>query len=281
MLLNKRSPKGYWVFIALFIVLMFASTTFPFYWMVITSLRTENEIFSVNRLLTLKNPTLDNFRYLFMKTDILWNIAFTAIISAVSTILAVIIGGLAAFALTNIRFRFRKAIGLSIFFAYIVPQAILFIPLFLIMNKVRLTNTFIGLLLAYQTFCVPFCAWLLIGYFRTIPVELKDAAIIDGCSYLKYLVTIVVPLSLPGIATASIFSFTNVWNDFLYSAVLSFEPKLRNISVALKGFLIGGDTYLWGPIMAAALLATTPMLVLYFFAQKYVTSGLTLGSVKE
>jgi multiple sugar transport system permease protein len=155
----------------------------------------------------------------------------------------------------------------------------LFIPLYIIISNLQLLNTLWALILAYQTFNVPFTTWMLLGYFRTIPAELEEAALIDGCTRLGVLGRIVLPLSAPGIVTAFIFSFTNSWNEFLYAVVLAQRSELRTLPVGIYSFQIA-DILLWGQIMAAAIIATVPVLALYMLVQRFVVQGLTAGSVK-
>jgi len=253
--------------------------TFPFYWMLLTSLKTGRAVFDTTQVLLARNLTLQNYMDLFRTTGILRWVWITAALAAASTVIALIISILAAYSITDFRYRGRKFVSFAVFLSYVIPQAMLFIPLFLLLNRVHLVNTFLGLVLAYQTFCVPFCTWLLLGYFRTLPKELKDAALIDGCTPLGVLWRIILPLAAPGIATAAIFSFTQCWNEFLYVAALAQSGHLKTLSLGISGFLVS-DIFIWGQMMAAAIIATIPMLLLFIFLQRFVVQGLTMGSVK-
>jgi len=253
--------------------------TFPFYWMLLTSFKTGRAVFDTTQVLLARNMTLKNYVDLFHTTDILRWVWTTAALAAVSTIIALIIGILAAYSITDFQYRGRKYISLAVFLSYVIPQAMLFIPLFLLLNGLKLVSTFAGLVLAYQTFCVPFCTWLLLGYFRTLPKELKDAALIDGCTPFGVLWRIILPLAAPGVATAAIFSFTQCWNEFLYAASLAQSGTIKTISLGISGFLVS-DIYIWGQMMAAAVISTLPMLLLFIFLQRYVVQGLTMGAVK-
>jgi multiple sugar transport system permease protein len=266
------------VLYALLAVLVLAAT-FPFYWMLLTSLKTGRAVFDTSQVLLARHLTLKNYRDLFVRTDIARWIFVTAGLATGSTILALAIGILAAYSITAYRYRGRRAISFSVFLAYVIPQAMLFIPLFILLNRLRLVNTFAGLLLAYQTFCVPFCTWLLMGYFRTLPAALKDAAMIDGCSRMGVLLRIVLPLSAPGVATAAIFSFTQCWNEFLYAASLTMSAGIKTISMGIAGFLVS-DVFIWGQMMAAAIVSTVPMLAICILLQRFVVQGLTMGAVK-
>ena len=266
------------VLFGILVVLMLLAT-FPFYWMLLTSLKTGRAVFDTTQVLLARNLTLQNYVDLFRTTAILRWVWITAALAAASTVVALVIGILAAYSITDFRYRGRKFISFAVFLSYVIPQAMLFIPLFLLLNAMHLVNTFLGLVLAYQTFCVPFCTWLLLGYFRTLPKELKDAALIDGCTPLGVLWRIILPLAAPGVATAAIFSFTQCWNEFLFAASLAQSGHMKTLSLGISGFLVS-DIFIWGQMMAAAIIATVPMLLLFIFLQRFVVQGLTMGSVK-
>ena len=255
------------------------AATFPFYWMLLTSLKTGRAVFDTTQVLLARNLTLRNYVDLFRTTAILRWVWITAALAAASTVIALVIGILSAYSITDFRYRGRKFISFAVFLSYVIPQAMLFIPLFLLLNRMKLVNTFLGLVLAYQTFCVPFCTWLLLGYFRTLPKELKDAALIDGCTPLGVLWRIILPLAAPGVATAAIFSFTQCWNEFLYAASLAQSGQIKTLSLGIAGFLVS-DIFIWGQMMAAAFISTVPMLLLFIFLQRFVVQGLTMGVVK-
>lgn len=261
------------------LAVLILATTFPFYWMLLTSLKTGRAVFDTTQILLARGLTLQNYVDLFRSTAILRWVWITAALAAASTVIALVIGILAAYSITDFRYRGRKFISFAVFLSYVIPQAMLFIPLFLLLNAFKLVNTFLGLVLAYQTFCVPFCTWLLLGYFRTLPKELKDAALIDGCTPLGVLWRIILPLAAPGIATAAIFSFTQCWNEFLYAASLAQSGQIKTLSLGIAGFLVS-DIFIWGQMMAAALVSTVPMLLLFIFLQRFVVQGLTMGAVK-
>jgi multiple sugar transport system permease protein len=267
------------VVLSVILAVLVVVATFPFYWMLLTSLKTGRAVYDTSQVLLARNLTFKNYRDLFIRTEIVRWIGVTSALAAASTAIALGIGILAAYSITAFRYRGRRPMSFTVFLAYVIPQAMLFIPLFILLNKLKLVNTFVGLLLAYQTFCVPFCTWLLLGYFRTLPAALKDAALIDGCSRMGVLIRIVVPLSAPGIATAAIFSFTQCWNEFLYAASLTLSSKIKTLSLGIAGFLVS-DVFIWGQMMAAAIVSTAPMLLLFIFLQRFVVQGLTMGAVK-
>lgn len=253
--------------------------SFPFYYMVLTSLRTQKDVYNKEGMLTPINLILDNYGIVLGSTNMTTWVTNSVFVGVASSAIALVIGTLAAYSLARLRFFGSNALARSVLFMYLVPSSLLFIPLYLIIANLGLLNSLWALILTYQTFNVPFCTWMLLGYFRTIPMELEDAARIDGCSRLGVLGRIILPLSAPGLVTAFIFSFTNSWNEFLYAAVMATRSELKTIPVGLYSFQIA-DILLWGQLMAAAILATAPVLILYMLVQRFVVQGLTAGSVK-
>ncbi len=253
--------------------------TFPFYYMALTSLRTPKDVYNREQMLTPANLTLDNYRLVFGSSRMIAWLQNSVIVAVTSTTISVVIGTLAAYGLARLKFFGSRMLARSVLFMYLLPGSLLFIPLFLVISNLGLLNTLWALLVSYQTFNVPFCTWMLLGYFRTMPVELEDAAMIDGCNRIGVLLRIVLPLAGPGIVTAFIFGFTNSWNEFLFAAVMAQRTELRTMPVGLYSFQVG-DVLLWGQLMAAALIATLPVVVLFMFVQRYVVQGLTMGSVK-
>lgn len=254
-------------------------TTFPFYYMALTSLRTQRDVYSREGMLTPSNLTIDNYLTVLGSTGMRTWLSNSLTVAVASTTISVAISVLAAYSLARIRFLGSRTLARSVLFMYLVPSSLLFIPLFLIMSGLGLLNTLWALIISYQTFNVPFCTWMLLGYFRTIPEELEDAARIDGCSRLGVLGRIVLPLAGPGIVTAFIFGFTNSWNEFLFAVVMAQRSELRTIPAGLYSFQVG-DVLLWGQLMAAALIATLPVIVLFMLVQRFVVQGLTVGAVK-
>ncbi len=261
------------------LILLVLVATFPFYWILLTSLKTGRAVYDTSQVLLAQGLTWSNYQLLFRNTEILHWIGFTSAVATVATLISLAIGVLAAYSVTNFRYRGQKAVTFAVFLSYVIPQSMLFIPLYFILNQMGQVNKVPGLVLAYLTFCVPFCTWLLMSYFRTIPVELGEAALIDGCSPIGVLWNIILPLTGPGVVTAAIFSFTQCWNEFLYAATLAQSNDMRTMSLGLAGFLTS-DVFIWGQMMAAAIVSTLPMLVIFILLQRYVVQGLTLGGVK-
>jgi multiple sugar transport system permease protein len=254
---------------------------FPFYWMTITALKPDDELLSrEGNPFWVIHPTLEHIKKLLFDTSYpewLWN---TVLISVVSTCLSIFCSVLAAYAIERLRFRGSRYVGMSIFLAYLVPPSILFIPLAAIVYKLGLFDTRMALILTYPTFLIPFCTWLLMGYFKTIPLELEECALIDGASRLQILVRIVLPLAVPGLISAGIFAFTLSWNEFIYALTFISSSEVKTVPVGVVTELVEGDVYHWGSLMAGALFGSLPVAILYSFFVEYYVSGLT-GAVKE
>ena len=264
-------PLGIFVFVLLF----------PFYWMAITSIKPDSELISreANPFIVI-GPTLDHFKKLIFDTsypDWLWN---TVLVSVVSTFASLVASVLGAYAIERLRFQGARQVGLSIFLAYLVPPSILFIPLAHMVFQLGLFDTRWALILTYPTFLIPFSTWLLMGYFRSIPYELEECALIDGATRFEILWKIILPLAVPGLISAGIFAFTLSWNEFIYALTFVSSSEIKTVSVAIVTELVEGDVYHWGPLMAGALLGSLPVAIIYSFFVEYYVSGLT-GAVKE
>ena len=265
------APLGIFVFVLLF----------PFYWMVITSFKPNKELLSRDgNPFWVIEPTLDHFKKLLFDTaypEWLWN---TVLVSVVATFVSLACSVLAAYAIERLRFSGAKQTGLAIFLAYLVPPSILFIPLATIVFKLGLFDTRWALILTYPTFLIPFCTWLLMGYFRSIPFELEECALIDGATRFEILVKIILPLSVPGLISAGIFAFTLSWNEFIYALTFISSSEVKTVPVGVVTELVEGDVYHWGSLMAGALLGSLPVAVMYSFFVEHYVSGMT-GAVKE
>lgn len=273
---RRRIVTVYLPLFAFLIVLLF-----PFYWMAITSVKPDNELLSRDgNPFWVHAPTLAHFKKLLFDTaypEWLWN---TVLVSVVSTLFSLAASVFAAYAIERLRFRGSKQVGLAIFLAYLVPPSILFIPLADVVFKLGLFDTRWALILTYPTFLIPFCTWLLMGYFRSIPFELEECALIDGASRWQILSKIVLPLAVPGLISAGIFAFTLSWNEFIYALTFVSSSEIKTLPVGVVTELVEGDVYHWGPLMAGALFGSLPVAFVYSFFVEYYVSGLT-GSVKE
>jgi multiple sugar transport system permease protein len=272
----RRAVTVYLPLLAFLVVLLF-----PFYWMAITSVKPDAELLSrEGNPFWVMAPTLAHFKKLLFDTaypEWLWN---TVLVSVVSTGFSLIASVLAAYAIERLRFNGAKHVGLAIFLAYLVPPSILFIPLADVVFKLGLFDTRMALILTYPTFLIPFCTWLLMGYFRSIPFELEECALIDGATRWQILTKIVLPLAVPGLISAGIFAFTLSWNEFIYALTFVSSSEIKTIPVGVVTELVEGDVYHWGPLMAGALFGSLPVAFVYSFFVEYYVSGLT-GSVKE
>ena len=250
---------------------------FPVYWMIITSLKLPREIYRVPSLWP-KVFTLDNYETLFRK-GFLTAIRNSLIVASIVTMISVLISAFAAYSMVRFRYRFRGVIGRLILFAYLTPTSLLFIPLSIVMANLGLGNSLHGLILVYLTFSLPLSTWLLQGYFRGVPRELEEQGMIDGLTRFGALIRIVLPLSAPGLAAVSIFTFTGAWNELLLALVLVTSESQRTAPLALN-YLITSDVLPWGPLMAGAVVSSVPLMILYFIAQRFMVQGMTAGSVK-
>jgi multiple sugar transport system permease protein len=273
-----------WAFFNIPLAVFIVGTLFPFYWMFITSIRPDEELYRSWRAVnntpfwTLR-PTLDHFRDLLARTTFptwLWNTLFVALCS---TVISLFCGMLSGYALARLRFPAAGLLGTGIFVTYLVPPTLLFIPLANIIRDFQLGNTPWALILTYPTFLIPFCTWLLMGYFKTIPRELEECARIDGASRVQAMLRIIFPSAVPGILSAGIFAFTLSWNEFIYALVFLSSADQKTVPVGVVSELIRGDIYFWGQLMAGAMLGSIPVAFIYSFFVEHYVAGLT-GAVK-
>lgn len=263
------------------ILIMFV-LLFPFYWMGTTSVKPNSELLDMSNHnpLWVSSPTLQHFEKLLFETEYpawMWN---TMLVAVVATFLSVVASVLAAYAIVRIKYKGAQTIGGLIFLAYLVPPSILFIPLSTVIFEYGLFDSPLALILSYPTILIPFSTWLLMGYFKTIPFELEECALMDGASRLQILIKIVLPLSVPGLISAGIFSFTLCWNEFIYALTFISSSSNKTVPVAVLSELVDGDVYHWGSLMAGALLGSVPVAIIYsFFVEHYVSS--MTGAVKE
>ena len=299
MIASKRTRNilrntGIYTCLAIFVVLML----FPFYFMFVTSIKPDSELYSGNcgnifggidfepetacqdNPLWVRQPTIAHYRYLFTSTDFLIWLKNSLVVSVVSTGISISIGTLAAYSLARIRFKGAQALGTMIFITYLVPTTLLFLPMAYVIRSLGLYDKPITLMITYPTFLIPFCTWLLMGYFRGIPRELEECAIVDGATRLQALRMIILPIMLPGIVSAGLFAFTLSWNEFVYALTLVSSNIFKTLPVGVVSQLVLADVYFWGALMAAALLGSIPIAILYSFFLEYYVKGMTAGAVK-
>lgn len=264
--------------LAVFIIVLL----FPFYWMAITAVKPNSQLTDYNNYspFWVVGPTLDHIKYLLFETSYpgwLWN---TLVVSVCATALSLAASVFAAYAIERIRFKGSRSVGLLIFLAYLVPPSILFIPLAVIVFKFGIYDSKLALIFTYPTFLIPFCTWLLMGYFRSIPFELEESALVDGASRWQILVRVILPLAVPGLISAGIFAFTLSWNEFIYALTFIQSSENKTVPVGVLTELVRGDVFEWGSLMAGALFGSLPVVILYSFFVDYYVSSMT-GAVKE
>jgi multiple sugar transport system permease protein len=264
--------------LALFVIVLL----FPFYWMTITSFKPNAELYDYKKYnpFWIGSPTLEHIKKLLFGTAYPRWLMVTMGVAICSTTLSLISSVLAAYAIQRLRFKGSQYVGLAIYLAYLVPPSILFIPLATTIYQLGLFDSPLALILTYPTFLVPFSTWLLIGYFKSIPYELEECALIDGATRLQILRRITLPLAVPGLISAGIFSFTLSWNEFIYALAFIQSSEKKTVSVAILTELVSGDVYQWGSLMAGSLLGSLPVAIFYSFFVDYYVSSLT-GAVKE
>lgn len=268
------------LYLPLFIIVVIL--LFPFYWMALTSIKPDEQLIDMERFnpFWVIKPTLKHINKLLFETNYprwLWN---TMYVAAAATTLSIFASVLAAYAIVRLRFRGAEVVGATIFMAYLVPPSILFIPLASVIQAYGLFDSPLALILIYPTLLIPFSTWLLMGYFKTIPFELEECALIDGASRWQILVKIILPLAVPGLISAFIFSFTLCWNEFIYALTFLQSTQNKTVPVAIVNEFVDGDIYKWGSLMAGALVGSLPLVILYAFFVEHYVSAMT-GAVKE
>jgi multiple sugar transport system permease protein len=257
-------------------------TLFPFYWMAVTSLKPNSELYNRKIMpLIVYHPTLKHYADLLTETNFLvwtWN---TLVVAVVSTAISLVFGVMLAYPLARMRFAGSALIAFGVAATYLVPQPLLFIPLADIISNLGLNDTLTSVILTYPTLLIPFCAWLLMGYFRSVPHELEDAARIDGATRLQTMFKVFLPLCTPGFISAGIFAFTLAQNEFLYALIFLTQTDVRTVPVGAIAELVKGDVFYWGQLMAAALLGSVPVAIIYSFFVEHYVAGLTAGAVKQ
>jgi multiple sugar transport system permease protein len=255
---------------------------FPFYHMTLTSLKTNRELYDRHAvpLLIRQGPTLEHYAKLLWDTEFLTWTKNSLLVTGLATTASVVIGTLAAYALARLRFFGVATFGTGIFVTYLVPTSLLFLPLAQVVNWLGLGDSKWALVVTYPTFLVPFCTWLLMGYFRTVPKEVEECAMVDGATRIQALLRIVLPIAVPGLVCAVLFAFTLSWNEFIYALTFTSSSDQITASVGVTSELVRGDIYFWGSLMAGAVLGSVPIVILYVFFLDYYVSGLTAGALK-
>ncbi len=256
-----------------------AFVLFPFYWVIVTSFKTTPQISQRTSIFWPSPATFEQYRALVMDTPFLIWLRNSFLVAAASTLISVVIAALAAYALTRLKFIGAGLLTTFILITYLLPGTLIFIPLYQTLSDLGLINSYGALITTYPTFLVPFATWVLIGYFRSIPVDLEEAAMIDGASRIYAFWRITLPLAAPALLSVALFAFTNAWNEFLFAFVFITSESLRTLPIGLQSMVVG-DILPWGKLMAASLLTAVPVALLYMYAQRFLVGGLTVGAVK-
>jgi multiple sugar transport system permease protein len=277
--LTRKTVKAFPFYVLLTVIFIFL--LFPFYWGAISSFKFQVEMYDFSgNFLWVKNPSIQNYITLFTTPDFFkwfWN---TFSISALTTIICLVISIMAGFAIGRLRFRGASIAGTMVFVVYLIPRTFLFIPLAQILKDWGLLGQWQSLLVTYPTFLIPFCTWLLSGYFTNVPREPEECAMVDGASKIQAIMRITLPMALPGILTAAIFSFTASWNELLYPIVFVNGSENRMLTSGVVSLFSNGDQYYWGPLMAAATISSLPIALMYVFFTDRFVSGISAGATK-
>jgi multiple sugar transport system permease protein len=277
----RRTYNNLWTYLVVgpFAIVL----AFPFYWMLWTSLKTEQDLYNVESVpfgFSQGSPTVDNFSFLFSDTQYLRWLGNTVLVGAVVVLITLAVSLPAGYSLARLAGRWGQTLGVGIFLVYLVPPTLLFLPLSRVIAELGLQDRLGSLILVYPGFTIPFSTWLLMGFFKTIPRELEDAALVDGASRLRMLVSVIFPISLPGILTVVIFSFSLVVNEFVYAVSFITASASKTVSIGLYTELIRGDVFYWGALMAATLIPSIPLALLYnAFLDRFI-QGFTGGAFR-
>ena len=273
----RKRLFGLWLPLAMFLVL----ALFPFTWMAATSLKTNAELYDPKAMpLTIRHPSLVHYISLLQETNFLTWEANTMLVAVIATVISLVLGTMLAYPLARMRFRGAPLLAIAVAVTYLIPQTLLFVPMADLVGRLKLGNTLSAVMLTYPTLLVPFIAWLLMGYFKTVPKELEEQALIDGASRWRTMTRVILPLCTPGFLSAGIFAFTLSQNEFLYALLFLSKSSVRTVPIGVVGELIRGDVFYWGQLMAGALLGSIPVALIYSFFVKYYVAGLTAGAVK-
>jgi multiple sugar transport system permease protein len=277
-LANALSTGGFYSAVAFFVIL----AAFPFYWMAITAFKSNPDLYDISNIPFWFNdaPTLDHVKYLFTQTLFarwLWNSTLIGVCVVAITLVTALP---AAYSLARMTGKSGEALGIGIFLTYLVPPTLLFLPLSRVITMLGMQDSLWALVLVYPTFTIPYCTWLLMGFFKAIPREIEEAAIVDGCSVFSAFIKMVIPLSVPAILTVIIFTFTLTLQEFVYALTFISSSSQKTITLGVATDLVRGDIYFWGELMAGALIAAVPVAIAYnLFLDRFI-AGITGGAVK-
>ena len=274
---HKRIAASATTYILLIIALVW--TIFPVYWMIKSSITVNSEMYVARPSLIAKHYTFENYVDLFTKTEFPRALLNSLMIAFLTTVCCLLISILGSYAMTRLKYPGRRFFKTSIIFSYLIPTAVLFVPMYVFVSKLGFYDNKWALLIIYPTTVVPYCCYMLMSYFKAIPYALEEAALIDGCTRMKSLRYIITPIALPGIAVVATFAFTMSWNEYLYAMIMTTSPAQQTAVVAISSFKYA-DSASWGRIMAASVLTSLPVTIIYIVAQAQLISGKSDGSVK-
>ncbi|SFF33867.1 multiple sugar transport system permease protein [Paenibacillus algorifonticola] len=274
---NKSIGKQVLVYGTLALLLIFA--LFPLYWMLNTSFKSQGEIYNMTPSFWPQVFSWSAYEKLLTEKGFLSNIKNSLYVSLIVSFLSILFSMLAAYAISKLQFKGRGFISRGILYAYLMPRAVLFIPLYMLVNAIGLSNSVYGLMLIYPTITIPYATWMLVSYFKSIPGEIEEAAMIDGCSRARTMWSVIFPLAAPGLAATFIFAFTLCWSEYLYALVIVTKTSDKTITLGLSDMIVG-DVFAWGPLMGGSIIASIPVIIMYLFTSKYMVSGMTVGGVK-
>jgi multiple sugar transport system permease protein len=275
----EQSRKVSWMtYFTLSILLVFS--LFPVYWMLNTSLKSNAEIISMIPTFWPKKIDFSSYAALFFEKGFLNNVKNSFIVASLVSLFSVFVSMLAAYAIARLNFKMKRVVSKGIFYSYLMPRSVMYIPLYMMAVLLGMSNSIKGLLLIYPTITIPYATWMLISYFKTIPMELEEAAIVDGCSKVGSMFKVIFPLAAPGIVSTFIFCFTLCWSEYLYALVIITNSAEKTISLGLADLIVD-DIIAWGPLMGGSIITSIPVIILYILASRFLVSGMTMGGVKE
>jgi len=274
----RKFKKYLFIYTVSIVALIF--TLFPFYWMLVSSFTPNDIMYKVNPTLIPSKFTFQHYIDLFTTTKFTTYFINSLYVATFSTLISIIISILGSYSLTRLRYRGRMFFTKTIILSYLLPVAVLFIPMYVFASRLGLADNKNSLLLVYPTLIVPYCCYMLISYFKAIPVSLEEAALIDGCTSLQSLFKIILPIALPSIAVVATFAFTMAWNEYLYALVLTTSPSQQTVTIGIASFKYS-DQYIWGLLMSSSVIASIPSLILYLLAQRFMVGDLSAGGVKQ
>ena len=274
---RRKALKSLLIYGLLALFLLFA--LFPSYWSIITSLKSHDEIYSRIPTYFPKEIDFSGYVTLFTETGFLKNLINSFLVAFTVSAASIFVSMLAAYAIARMQFKGRKPVARGVFYAYIMPKTLLFIPVYIIITNLGLSDSIWGLIFIYPTLTIPYATWMLISYFQSIPYEIEEAAIVDGCSRVRAMFKIAFPLSMPGIVSTFIFSFSICWSEYMYALIIINRATQKTISLGLSDMIVG-DMVAWGPLMGGAVISTLPIVILYMLCSKYLVGGAVAGGVK-